>query len=89
VEWARQWPPALGDVYNVDLSPGTWAAIMVILWCEVEGLVKREMAVWRPVTPAPRIMICLDWDAILKEETLRIFAKLYLQYINETNIAFI
>ena len=26
-------------------------------WCEVLGVVRREMAVCRPVTPAPRMMI--------------------------------
>jgi len=31
---------------------------MVILKCEVDGEVRREMPVWRPMTPAPMMIMC-------------------------------
>ena len=51
-----QWPPAQGDVYSGDVSPGVcWARIVMR---GGEGEVRRVRAVWRPVTPAPRIVMC-------------------------------
>lgn len=56
--WECQSPPAQGEVYAGEKLPGRWAAMIVILKWDVEGEVSSEMAVLRPVTPAPRMRIC-------------------------------
>lgn len=54
----RQSAPAQGEVYSGDKSPGKWVAMSVILRWEVVGFVRSEIAVWRPVIPAPRMVMC-------------------------------
>ena len=47
--------------------------MIVILWWDVEGEVRRESAVCRPVMPAPTIMMFCGLDAMLACKVQLIF----------------
>jgi len=60
-----QYAPGIEELYFELESSGSSAATIVTLKYDVLGEVRSEIAVWRPITSAAAMTICLSSDSVI------------------------